>query len=105
MLFPFPRKDRAIRRISAVSLSVVLGMVLVLTGSTTSAQTVAYPSVTGPIASTGAPGNPAHDYVFYATPMDLKKVGYVEQEYFISGIATRLALPAGQGVPTSIGTM
>src|SRR5215472_5978767 len=45
--------------------------------------------VRGPIAPAAQPGDPSHDYVFYATPMDLKKVGYVEQEYFVSGTATR----------------
>jgi hypothetical protein len=47
------------------------------------------PEVMGPIASTAAPGDPSHDYVFYSTPMNLAKVGYEEKEYFISGVATR----------------
>src|ERR1700742_3155856 len=46
-------------------------------------------SITGPIPSQGKPGDPAHDYIFYATPFNLKKAGYEEQEYFISGTATR----------------
>src|SRR5215472_15363387 len=46
-------------------------------------------SITGPIPSEGQPGDPAHDYVFYSTPFDLKKAGYEELEYFISGTATR----------------
>jgi hypothetical protein len=39
--------------------------------------------------------------------MDLRKVGYVEQEYFISGTATRYSLPAPAtpGDATPIGTM
>jgi hypothetical protein len=45
-------------------------------------------SITGPIPSTAAPGSPSHDYVFYSTPFPLKKFGYEEQEYFISGTAT-----------------
>jgi glyoxylate utilization-related uncharacterized protein len=50
------------------------------------AQTPARPpAVTGPIARTSAP----RDYPFYSTPMDLKKAGYVEEEYFVSGVATR----------------
>jgi hypothetical protein len=63
--------------------------------------------VRGPIASTAQPGDPSHAYTFYATPMDLKKVGYVEQEYFVSGIATRF--PANPANPmtesTAIGSM
>lgn len=46
-------------------------------------------SITGPIPSNAAPGDPSHDYVFYATPMNLDRVDYVEQEFFISGTATR----------------
>jgi hypothetical protein len=45
--------------------------------------------ISGPIPSAGRPGDPSHDYVFYATPFNLKKAGYEEQEFFISGTATR----------------
>lgn len=38
-------------------------------------------TVTGPIRSSGR--------VFYATPYDLRRAGYVEQEFFIRGTATR----------------
>ena len=65
-------------------------------------------TITGPIPSTAAPGDPSHNYVFYATPLDLKRVDYVEQEFFISGTATRYPSnptvdQQGQ-VATSIGT-
>ena len=64
-------------------------------------------TVRGPIASTARPGDASHAYPFYATPMDLKKVGYVEQEYFVTGTATRY--PANPANPmadsTPIGTM
>lgn len=46
-------------------------------------------TITGPIPAVGEPGDPAHDYVFYSTPYDLKKAGYEELEFFISGTATR----------------
>jgi hypothetical protein len=46
-------------------------------------------TITGPIPSTAKPGDPSHNYIFYSTPFDLKKVGYEEQEFFISGTATR----------------
>jgi hypothetical protein len=61
------------------------------TPATTAAPAVAtrVPQVVGPIPSAAAPGDPSHDYVFYSTPMDLAKVGYVEQEYFIRGVANR----------------
>jgi Alpha/beta hydrolase domain len=66
-------------------------------------------TITGPIPSTAKPGDPSHDYVFYSTPFDLKKAGYEEQEYFISGTATRYPpnpTSAQQMQPaTPIGTM
>lgn len=46
-------------------------------------------SITGPIPSTAEPGDPSHDYVFYATPFNLRAAGYQEQEFLISGTATR----------------
>jgi hypothetical protein len=46
-------------------------------------------TITGPVRSTGRPGDPSHDYTFYATPYDLRRAGYEEQEFFISGTATR----------------
>jgi hypothetical protein len=45
--------------------------------------------ISGPIPQRARPGDPAHDYTFYATPLDLRREGYVEQEFFISGTATR----------------
>jgi hypothetical protein len=71
----------------------------------TFSSVVADPTVTGPVPSHGIPGDPAHNYVFYATPMDLKRAQYVEQEYFISGTATRYVIPNGGGELTSPGTM
>src|SRR5579863_5985082 len=55
----------------------------------------ANPVVTGPIASTTAPGDPAHGYPFFASMDDLKTRGYVEQEYFYSGTANRYETPEG----------
>jgi hypothetical protein len=52
------------------------------------AGSVPVPTVTGPIAAT-APGDPAHDYPFYAAVVDLKARGYVEEEFFIEGTANR----------------
>ncbi len=65
--------------------------------------------ITGPIPSTAPPGDPSRNYVFYSTPFNLKKAGYEEQEYFISGTATRYnpnPTSAEQEQPaTPIGTM
>ena len=49
----------------------------------------ANPVVTGPVAAKSAPGDPAHDYPFFAALEDLKARGYVEEEYFFSGTANR----------------
>jgi hypothetical protein len=46
-------------------------------------------SITGPIPSAAKPGDPSHDYTFYATPFNLRAAGYEEQEFFVSGTATR----------------
>jgi len=43
------------------------------------------PTVTGPIPATVPPGDPAHDYPFFATQFDLTAAGYVEEEYFFEG--------------------
>jgi hypothetical protein len=47
--------------------------------------------VAGPVANTSAVGDPAHGYPFLSTDVDLAAAGYVEQEFFISGAATRYA--------------
>jgi hypothetical protein len=53
---------------------------------------VPVPTVTGPLASTAA-GDPGHDYPFYASALDLKARGYVEEEFFIEGTANRYNTP------------
>jgi len=70
----------------AVALAALLAPVLAAVPS---------PLVTGPIASTGIPGNTARDYIFFATTHDLPTQGYIEQEYFIEGSANRYTTPAG----------
>ena len=49
-------------------------------------------TITGPIAQV-PPGDASHDYPFYATTVDLKAAGYVEEEYFIEGKASRYTTP------------
>lgn len=73
------------------------------------ASAVPVPTVQGPIPSTASPGDPSHDYTFYATTWPLAKNGYVEQEYFVSGTATRYPNPPATADPLTdaqpIGTM
>jgi hypothetical protein len=56
--------------------------------------TVPDPIVIGPIPATVAPGDPIRDYPFFATTVDLASRGYVEEEFFIEGTATRYDIPA-----------
>jgi hypothetical protein len=81
---------------------------LILTGPTlATTHDIINPTVIGPIPSPGKPEDPNHAYIFYTTPMDLRKVAYVEQEYFVSGTATRYSVPAAgtPGDAAPIGTM
>ena len=52
--------------------------------------------VAGPVKNTTALKNPAHGYPYNAAPMDLARLGYVEEEFFIEGTANRYNTPAGQ---------
>ena len=52
------------------------------------------PTVIGPIASPVAPGDPAHNYVFFSSNHDLAGHGYVEEEFFIQGTANRYTTPS-----------
>lgn len=59
--------------------------------STATGENVASPTVTGPIRNTSPVGHHRRGYPFLATDVDLAAVGYVEEEFFISGTATRYA--------------
>ena len=51
------------------------------------------PVVVGPIPAPAPPGDPSHDYPFFATTVDLASHGYVEEEFFFEGTANRYNLP------------
>src|SRR5262245_55447136 len=53
----------------------------------------AEPVVSGPIPALATPGDPSHDYPFFASQLDLKSRGYVEEEFFIEGTANRYNTP------------
>jgi len=57
----------------------------------TDAADVPMPTVTGPIASVAA-GDASHDYPFFASIVDLKARGWVEEEFFIEGTANRYTM-------------
>lgn len=74
-----------------VALIAVCAAAIALCGSQATAQTppVANPTVIGPIASPDAPGAATHNYPWMTTQHVLADVGYVEQEYFFQGAASR----------------
>jgi hypothetical protein len=57
----------------------------------TDAAGVPAPTVTGPIASV-AVGDASHDYPFFASIVDLKARGWVEEEFFVEGTANRYTM-------------
>jgi hypothetical protein len=62
--------------------------------SSTALAAVPNPTVTGPVASPVAPGDPTHNYVFFSSNHDLAGHGYVEEEFFIQGTANRYNTPS-----------
>ncbi|BCJ64927.1 alpha/beta hydrolase domain-containing protein [Polymorphospora rubra] len=71
--------------------------------STATGADVADPAVTGPVANTTGVGHPDRGYPFLATDVDLAAAGYLEQEFFIAGEATRYAVN-GTGTATVTST-
>jgi hypothetical protein len=60
-----------------------------------SAAAIPNPTVTGPIPANAKPGDPSHDYPFFATSVPLAEKGYIEEEFFFEGTAVRYNTPAG----------
>ena len=71
--------------------------------STATGAGVPAPTVSGPVARTSPLGDPAHGYPFLATDVSLASAGYVEQEFFISGAATRYSA-SGTSTGTAVST-
>ncbi|MFN0169556.1 MAG: alpha/beta hydrolase domain-containing protein [Bryobacteraceae bacterium] len=59
-----------------------------------SASVVPNPAAVRSIAPTAAPGDPSHGYPFFATPVDLQRYGFIEEEFLFEGTANRYATPA-----------
>ncbi|WP_431921719.1 alpha/beta hydrolase domain-containing protein [Micromonospora wenchangensis] len=68
--------------------------------STATGANVANPVVAGPIARTTPVGDPGHGYPFLATDVNLAAAGYVEEEFFLFGTATRYAVQGTQNATT-----
>ena len=79
----------AIYRVSSAAVVALALAVVNLRGAT-----VPTPAVTGPLPAT-APGDPARDYPFFASVVDLKAKGWIEEEFFIEGTANRYDTPPG----------
>ena len=79
-----------------------LAAALVLAGPNAIAQSKAgaNPTVTGPILARAPLGDPSHDYPWMTGLHNLAAVGYVEEEYFYEGAASRFDTAAGQ--PASV---
>jgi hypothetical protein len=76
------------RRAHAASLALMMTALAAIIAPAANAaprDSVAVPSVTGPIPS--HPGSPGNDYTFFATDLDLAARGYLEQEFFYRGEA------------------
>jgi hypothetical protein len=89
---------RTVRVLAAAALFVT-GLAMPARAGTPALPSVPSPTVSGPITG-GLKG-----HAFNAAPFDLRRVGYVEQEYFFAGTATAYdaspvgLAPAGPGAP------
>ena len=60
------------------------------------------PTIIGPIPSGAAPGDPSHNYPFFATNLFKAGSGYVEQEFFVEGAATRYSTSCSSLIVSTI---
>jgi hypothetical protein len=87
----FPRN----LEMSSRNRNAIFAMLAVATlGAQPGSAAVPNPTVTGPIAATARPGDPSHNYPFFATNADLAGYGYIEEEFFFEGFANRYNMPA-----------
>src|SRR5947208_1172579 len=75
-------------------MSKIANSVLVLLVMTATAGAAPNVTVTGPVPSPGIPGAAAHNYTFFSTNHDLATHGYIEEEFFIEGKASRYNTPS-----------
>jgi hypothetical protein len=78
-------------RFAIAVVSALIVAASVATRDTRAAGTVPTPTVTGPIAAS-AVGEASKDYPFFASIVDLKARGWVEEEFFIEGTANRYTI-------------
>ncbi len=80
------------------NVAAILAIALVFTALPALSQ-VPNPTVTGPILQNAPPGDPSHDYTFFTSEI-LSGFGYVEEEFFITGMANVYNTP-----PLTTGTI
>jgi Alpha/beta hydrolase domain len=85
------QRQKTMKRQICIGICFVL---LVAFAQAAGAASVPNPTVIGPIRATASPGDPSHDYPFFATTVDLASYGYVEEEFFLEGTANRYNTPA-----------
>lgn len=67
----------------------LLAALIIMTGMTVWAAPVATPKVTGPIPSPAKPGDPSRNYPFFSAKHLVEKYDYVEEEFFVEGLAVQ----------------
>ncbi len=68
----------------------LLAAALVATAWTSArAQSTRAPTITGPIPAPAVPGDPSRNYPFFTTSDLAAKYDYIEEEYFVEGLAAR----------------
>jgi hypothetical protein len=73
--------------------AIFAALAVVTLGAQPAGATVPNPTVTGPVAATVPPGDPSHNYPFFAANVDLTDYGYIEEEFFFEGLANRYSTP------------
>src|SRR5262245_57432492 len=79
---------------SRILFACLLAVAVAMAASWLDAASVATPTVTGPVKTPVAIGDPSHEYPYSSTIDDLAKYSYIEDEYFIEGTANRYTTPA-----------
>jgi hypothetical protein len=82
----------------AIAVGALIIAALSATRDTRAAGTVPMPTVIGPIAAS-AVGDATKDYPFFASIVDLKGRGWMEEEFFIEGTANRYTI---EGLATGV---
>ena len=73
-------------RSHALATSAAIAAAALAVTATPVSAVVPNPTVTGPIPENAPPGDPSHDYTFFASEI-VDAFGYVEEEFFIEGTA------------------